>query len=113
MPYKSIFYHIVKTSNEINWAIGGNKHYLSHSNKTSKMESYVLSLQGGATLLLTCYLEVDRFFWLKVPAMCQSHMSVYVPGHQLFQVFAICWNLNLPPVDLQVVSNHKTSYSTA
>ena len=52
MPYKSIFYHIVKTSNEINWAIGGNKHYLSHSNKTSKMESYVLSLQGGATLQL-------------------------------------------------------------
>ena len=55
MPYKSIFYHIVKKSNEINWAIGGNKHYLltlSHSNKTSKMESYVLSLQGGATLQL-------------------------------------------------------------
>lgn len=65
------------------------------------------------TTLLTCYLKVDRFFWLKVPAMCQSLMSVYVPGHQLFQVFAICWNLNLPLVDLQVVSNHKTNYSTA
>ena len=40
-------------------------------------------------LLATCYFKVDHFFWLKVSAMCQSHMPVYVPD--LFQVFAICW----------------------
>ena len=67
-----------------------------------------------AVYLLDTYLKVDRFFWLKVPAMCQSRMSIIVPGRQLVSgIFAMCWNLNLPLVDLQVVSNYKANYSRA